>query len=151
MTQAVALPMSSEDIKKIIPHRYPFLLVDRVTEFEDRQRIVGYKNVTANEEFFNGHFPERALMPGVLILEALAQLGVIFSRCCTGGVGPDSLMVFSGADSVKFRRPVVPGDCLKLELSDLKSKFGHWQLTGKATVEGELVASAIIKAAEIPK
>jgi beta-hydroxyacyl-ACP dehydratase FabZ len=143
------LPLSVQQIFEIIPHRYPFLLVDRVTEFGDGEYIVGYKNVSANEPFFNGHFPGRPIMPGLLIIEAIAQLGCVYTKLATGGSAPDSLMVLTGADGARFRRPVVPGDQLKLEIRGFKRKGNHWKITGTATVEGELAASATVTASEI--
>ena len=141
-------PLSVEDIRKLIPHRYPMLLVDRVTEFVDNERIVGFKNVTANEEFFQGHFPEIPLMPGVLMLEALAQLGVLFSRISDGGGPSDKLNVFAGVDEVRFRRPVVPGDRLNLEMTLLKRRKGLWKMKGVASVDGEVAVEGILTAAE---
>lgn len=142
------LPLLIEDIKKLIPHRYPILLVDRVTEFVEGEYIRGYKNVTANEEFFQGHFPERAIMPGVLMLEALAQLGVLFSRLGVNAAPPDRLNVFAGVDEVRFRRPVVPGDQLVLEMNLIKRRPGLWKMKGIARVGDEVVVEGILTAAE---
>ncbi|MCL4119890.1 UNVERIFIED_CONTAM: hypothetical protein GTU68_059528 [Idotea baltica] len=142
-------PLLIEDIRKLIPHRYPFLLVDRVTEFIDGERIVGRKNVTANEEFFQGHFPERPMMPGVLMLEALAQLGVIFSRLGDSAVSGDSLNVFAGVDDVRFRRPVVPGDILELEMTLIKRRAGLWKMKGIARVDGDIAVEGVLTAAEV--
>ena len=109
------------EIKKIIPHRYPFLLVDKVIECDMDSRIVGIKNVTANEPFFQGHFPEFPIMPGVLIIEALAQVACILGiKILDKEVGP--VVFFTGIDKAKFRRPVVPGDQLRLELTKIKQK-----------------------------
>ena len=141
-------PLSIEEIRKLIPHRYPMLLVDRVTEFVDDECIRGYKNVTANEEFFQGHFPHIPLMPGVLMLEALAQLGVLFSRISDGGGPSDKLNVFAGVDEVRFRRPVVPGDRLDLEMTLLKRRKGLWKMKGIASVDGEVAVEGILTAAE---
>ncbi len=146
----IELPLTVEKIQEVIPHRYPFLLVDRVVEFEDGKNIVGLKNVTVNEPFFNGHFPERPIMPGVLILEALAQMGVLYSRLRTDGADRKGLSVFAGADKVRFRRPVVPGDQLKLEMIEVKRRSTLWVMEGIATVDGEEVASGLLRAAEIP-
>lgn len=112
-------------IKELLPHRYPFLLVDRVLEMEAGVRAVGYKNLTANEEFFNGHFPFKPIMPGVLMLEALAQLGClcVLSRDEYKG----SLMVFAGVDNVKFRTMVVPGDRLDMEIVLTKMRPTNWK------------------------
>lgn len=109
----VKLPIDSEGIKKIIPHRYPFLLVDRVEKIDiEKKEICGYKNVSANEPFFQGHFPEKAIMPGVLILEALAQLGAVMTLANPQNAGKIALLL--GIDGAKFRRAVVPGDKLEL-------------------------------------
>lgn len=142
------LPLLIEDIKELLPHRYPMLLVDRVTEFQDGERIKGLKCISANEQFFNGHFPDRPIMPGVLMLEALAQLGVLFAKLTTGGMRKDQLCVFAGAESVKFRRPVVPGDVLEIEMSLIKRRSSHWKMQGLGTVGGEKVIEAVLLAAE---
>jgi 3-hydroxyacyl-[acyl-carrier-protein] dehydratase len=144
------LPLDTVKIKEIIPHRYPFLLIDRVTEFNDGHNIVGLKNVSCNESFFEGHFPERPLMPGVLILEALAQLGVLYSRVRSDGVEGKRLSVFAGVDKVRFRRPVSPGDQLKLEMIEVKRRSNLWVMEGIASVDGEEAASGLLRAAEIP-
>jgi 3-hydroxyacyl-[acyl-carrier-protein] dehydratase len=140
------LPIKYQDIVKLLPHRYPFLLVDRITEFEPWKRIVGYKNVTANEEFFQGHFPENPIMPGVLIIEAMAQTGGILSRLSMME-GEDSqseprLMIFLGMDNVKFRRQVVPGDQLKLVVDAIRTGSKIWKIAGKAFVDEDVAAEA---------
>ncbi len=142
------LPLLTEDIQKVIPHRYPMLLVDRVIEFYDGERIVGFKNVTANESFFQGHFPEQQIMPGVLMLEALAQLGVLFSKLTSNGVRPEVLSVFAGVENIRFRRQVVPGDVLTLEMSLLKRRRGIWKMAGVAKVGDEIAVDGILLAAE---
>lgn len=149
MSESPELPFGAEQIEKIIPHRYPFLLIDRVTAFEDRVSIEGMKNVTANEHYFVGHFPGRPIMPGVLMLEALAQLGAIFAKLSTGGVGENRLVVFSGAEEVRFRRPVVPGDTLTLRMELIRSKFGHWKMKGTAKVGDDLAVDGILMATEV--
>lgn len=125
------------EIKKILPHRYPFLLVDRILEVEDGKRAVGYKNITANEEFFNGHFPDYPVMPGVLIVEALAQVGAVAMLKLPDNQG--RLAFFAGIDNCRFKRQVVPGDQLRLEveMTRVKGKIGKGKAV--ATVEGELV------------
>lgn len=130
------------EIKKIIPHRYPFLLVDRILEVEDGKRAVGYKNITANEEFFNGHFPDYPVMPGVLIVEALAQVGAVAMLKLPGNQG--RLAFFAGIDNCRFKRQVVPGDQLRLEveMTRVKGKIGKGK--GVATVDGELVCETEI-------
>jgi beta-hydroxyacyl-ACP dehydratase FabZ len=128
------------EIMSILPHRYPMLLVDRVLEI-DATRIVGLKNVSANEQFFQGHFPGAPVMPGVLIVEALAQCGAILGLKDM----PDrdrKLFLFGGVDKARFRRPVVPGDQLRLECEVLHRRASSVKLKGTATVEGQLVAEA---------
>lgn len=131
------------EIMNFLPHRYPFLLVDRIVGLEPEKRIVGLKNVTINEEFFQGHFPGAPVMPGVLIIEAMAQVaGVLVYRDL-----PErhrKLIYFTGIESAKFRRPVVPGDQLLIEMELLgrRNNFGKFQ--GHATVEGKLVAEAVV-------
>jgi beta-hydroxyacyl-ACP dehydratase FabZ len=130
-----------EEILKILPHRYPFLLVDRILELEPGKRVVGIKNVTYNEEFFQGHFPGQPVMPGVLVLEAMAQVAGIALL----GMVPDrekKLLYLSGVDRCRFRRPVVPGDQLRIEatIMSLKSKFCKCRAT--ASVDGNVCAEA---------
>lgn len=143
------LPFSAIDIQSILPHRYPFIMIDQVTEFVDLDYIQGVKLVSANEPFFNGHFPNRPIMPGVLILEALAQIGAIFAKLATGGATPDKLIVFSGATDVRFRRPVVPGDILTLRMGEHRKRGQHWRMVGSAKVGDAMAAEAIIMATEI--
>jgi 3-hydroxyacyl-[acyl-carrier-protein] dehydratase len=139
------LPLSYEEIIRLLPHRYPFLFVDRITELEPEKRVVGLKNVTGNEPFFQGHFPGRPVMPGVLIIEAMAQVGGILARVSV----PDVLkkekedgIFFMSMDKVKFRRPVVPGDQIVFELEPLRTGSRVWKMRGKATVNGKIVAEA---------
>ena len=129
------------EIKKILPHRYPFLLVDRIIKIEDKKRIIGIKNVSINEPFFQGHFPNYPIMPGVLIIEAMAQVGGILI-IKTEEQKNIKLPFFVGVDKVRFRKPVFPGDELKLELEVLKSKNKYWKMKGKAYVKDNLVAEA---------
>lgn len=149
--------MSSEsalDIQQILsmlPHRYPFLLVDRVLELEPGVGIKAYKNVTFNENFFQGHFPGQPIMPGVLIMEALAQAGGLFVVKTLGVSATDKLFLFTGIESAKFRRPVVPGDQLMLEASVLRRKMNIWKMQGRATVDGVLVAEGVFSAAVVDK
>ncbi|MFL8937755.1 3-hydroxyacyl-ACP dehydratase FabZ [Rossellomorea oryzaecorticis] len=124
------------EIKDIIPHRYPFLLVDRITEVEEGKKAVGIKNVTANEEFFNGHFPDYPVMPGVLIVEALAQVGAVAMLKKEDNRG--RLAFFTGIDKCRFKRQVKPGDQLKLEVEMIRFKGAIGKGKGLATVDGEV-------------
>ncbi|WP_366924859.1 3-hydroxyacyl-ACP dehydratase FabZ [Metallumcola ferriviriculae] len=132
-----------EQIKKILPHRYPFLLIDRVLEMEEGKRVVAVKNVTANEPFFQGHFPEYSVMPGVLIIEAMAQTGAVGLLSKEEFHG--KIAFFTGIDNAKFRRQVVPGDQLRLEVEFTALRGGFGKGKGKAFVGGELAAEAEIK------
>ncbi len=141
--------IEAKEILKFLPHRYPFLLVDRIVEIEADKKIVGIKNVSFNENFFQGHFPNQPVMPGVLICEAMAQCGAIFAYTVRGGVDANKLFVLTGLDRVKFKRPVEPGDQLRIELTCLKRRGPFWKMSGVATVEGKLAAQAEISAMEI--
>jgi beta-hydroxyacyl-ACP dehydratase FabZ len=123
--------------------------VDRIIEIDPEHKIVGIKNVSINENFFQGHFPNHPVMPGVLICEALAQVGAIFAHNARGGRDEDKIFVLTGLDKVKFKRPVEPGDQLRLEVTCLKRRGSFWKLHGVASVEGQLVAQAEISAMEI--
>ena len=139
------LPLTYQDIITVLPHRYPFLLVDRITELEPGKRIVGLKNVTINEPFFQGHFPGNPIMPGVLIIEAMAQVGGVlagFSLPERAGTDGEKALFFMSMDKVKFRKPVVPGDQIVFELTPLRTGTRVWKMAGKAYVDGALVAEA---------
>lgn len=141
--------MDVQEIRQFLPQRYPFLMVDRVTEVQAGKSINGFKNVTANEEFFNGHFPGNPVMPGVLILEAMAQLSGILGFYTTGKRPADGFIyLFAGVDKVRFKRQVVPGDRLELQSEFTGSKLNIYKFTCRALVDGELVASADILVAE---
>ena len=131
------------DIQKILPHRPPFLLIDRIIEMETGKRIVWIKNVTINEPFFAGHFPNYPVMPGVLIIEAMAQTGGVLALR-DEAIGSDKLVLFAAIEEAKFRRPVVPGDQLRLELEVLQRHTTFARMKGKAHVDGKLVAEAIL-------
>lgn len=135
--------MDIQEILKQLPHRYPFLLVDRVLELESNTRIKAIKNVTFNEPFFTGHFPGRPVMPGVLILEALAQAAGLLAFDAMGKV-PDenNIYYFVGIDSARFKRPVVPGDQLALEITIDRVRGGIWKFNAVASVDGEVAAEA---------
>ena len=141
--------MDVNEIRKYLPHRYPFLLVDRVVDLVPGESIVAYKNVTVNEPFFNGHFPDHPVMPGVLIVEAMAQAaGVLGFKTMDKTPQDGSIYYFVGSDKLRFKRPVVPGDQLKLEASIVSEKRGIWKFDVRATVDGELASSATILCAD---
>ncbi len=133
--------LDNKQIQEIIPHRYPFLLVDKVTELTE-DKVVGIKNVTVNEPFFQGHFPSNPIMPGVLIVEALAQVGAVLALSMEENKG--KLAVFTGMNNFKFRRQVKPGDTLVLEAQLGSFRHGMGKATVKATVDGEMAASGEI-------
>jgi len=141
--------LTNLDIRKIIPHRYPFLLVDRIIELEPGKRAVGIKNVTANEPFFQGHFPDYPIMPGVLIVEALAQTAGIAVNAETAGAegdgGEAKLGVFASIDEMKFKKQVLPGDTLRLEAEILSSKLGVVKAKVRATVDDKVAAEGEIR------
>ncbi len=137
-------------IQGILPHRYPFLLVDRILEIEPGKRIVGIKNVTVNEEFFQGHFPGKPVMPGVLIIEAMAQVGGVLLLMDVEN-RQDKLVYFMGIDEARFRKPVVPGDQIRFELEVLRLKASVCKLQGKAFVDGALVAEAVIMSSMVDR
>ena len=138
------------EIMSILPHRYPFLLIDRVVEIEPKQRIVAIKNVSFNEPQFQGHFPDYPIMPGVLMVEAIAQAGgaLLLTEI------PDrenKLMVFTGIDAAKFRRPVVPGDQVRIEVKVLNWRTAAVRMQGTATVDGKVVCEATVMCALVPR
>jgi len=130
-------------IKEYLPHRYPLLLVDRVVDYELGKTITAIKNVTVNEEFFNGHFPHKPVMPGVLMIEALAQTAAILSFM-TMNVKPDenSVVYFVGIDNARFKRPVEPGDQLRMHIEILRTSRGIWKYKAEATVDGKVAVEA---------
>jgi beta-hydroxyacyl-ACP dehydratase FabZ len=139
------LPLYYQDIIRILPHRYPFLFVDRIIELELNKRVVGIKNVTINEPFFQGHFPGNPIMPGVLIIEGMAQVGGVLARLSIPGLLEDQNrqnIFFMSMDKVKFRKPVLPGDQIVFELEALRTGSRIWKVSGKALVKDALVAEA---------
>ena len=135
--------MLSEEVKQFLPHRYPFLLVDRVLECIPGERLTAIKNVTVNEPFFQGHFPQKAIMPGVLIIEALAQAtGLLGFRTMSESPRDDLLYMLVGVDNVRFKRQVIPGDQLLLNVKLEKRSRSIWKFTCEATVDGERVTTA---------
>lgn len=137
--------MNTTEIMGVLPHRYPFLLVDSLEEVEAGQKVVGYKNVTINEPFFQGHFPEHPIMPGVLIIEAMAQVGGAYTSV-VDDVGEGKVTYFVGIDKARFRKPVLPGDVLRMELTIMSKRRGIYQFEAKAYVGESLVAQAELKA-----
>lgn len=150
MSEIVAPVMDVQQIMKLLPHRYPFLLIDRVLEVEPKQRILCLKNISVNEPQFTGHFPDYPLMPGVLIIEAIAQAGgaLLLNEI------PDrenKLMVFTGIDGAKFRKPVVPGDQLKIEVTVLNWRSRAVKMQGVATVDGKVACEATVTCQLVPR
>jgi 3-hydroxyacyl-[acyl-carrier-protein] dehydratase len=131
-----------QEIQTLIPHRYPMLLVDRVLDYEAGKWLHAIKNVTFNEPVFTGHFPELAIFPGVLILEALAQATGVLGFKTTEGREEDEMYLFASIDNAKFKRPVVPGDTMHLHVEFLKERRGMWKFYGEAKVDGKVVCSA---------
>jgi len=131
------------EIRGFLPHRYPFLLLDRVISFEPGKSLVGIKNVTVNEPCFTGHFPEAPVMPGVLIIEALAQAsGILIFKTLGRSREPDELFYLAGIDNARFKKMVVPGDVMHLEIELLKERRGLWKFRGTAKVDGEVACTA---------
>ena len=144
--------MDIVEIMSILPHRYPLLLIDRIVELERKTRIVALKNVTINEPHFAGHFPDFPIMPGVLIVEAIAQAGGALLLTEFSQHDRDTkLMVFTGIDSARFRRPVVPGDQLRIEVTVLNWRTSAARMRGVATVEGKIVCEAVVTCMVVPR
>jgi 3-hydroxyacyl-[acyl-carrier-protein] dehydratase len=144
--------MDITEIMSILPHRYPFLLIDRVIEMERKHRIVALKNVTANEPHFTGHFPDYPIMPGVLTIEAMAQAGgALLLTEFSQEERADKLMVFTGIEEARFRRPIVPGDQLRIEVTVLNWRSRAVKMQGVCTVEGKVAADATITCQLVPR
>ncbi len=134
--------LGPDEIQELLPHRYPFLLVDRILELEEGRRVVGIKNVTINEAFFIGHFPGHPIMPGVLVLEAMAQVGGVLLMQTLKAKAEKKIMYFTGIDKARFRKPVLPGDQIRFELEILHLRSRACRMKGQAFVNGNLVAEA---------
>jgi 3-hydroxyacyl-[acyl-carrier-protein] dehydratase len=139
--------MDISRIQELLPHRYPFLLIDRVTEYEEKDYLIGLKNVSVNEPQFTGHFPQMAIFPGVLILEAMAQATGLLAFQSFGAPAENELYYFASIDKAKFRKPVVPGDQLIIKVNFIKERRGIALFDGVAEVDGEVVCSAELKCA----
>ena len=139
--------LNEVDIRRMLPHRYPFLLIDRVLDFTVNESIRALKNVTVNEPFFQGHFPDGPVMPGVLIIEAMAQAGGILGHASRDDAAPRALFYLVGVDEARFRRPVYPGDQLIFDLEVDRIRRGMWKFNGSASVDGQTVATARIMTA----
>lgn len=148
MSLTLQLPLDVPAIQKLLPHRYPFLLIDRVVELEPHKRVLAYKNVSCNEPFFNGHFPGNPVMPGVLVVEALAQAGGLLTQVSHGGVAEGRSFYLVKIDGARFSRMVAPGDKLELEVTLKRMIRNMAMYTGVARVDGEIAACADIMCAE---
>jgi 3-hydroxyacyl-[acyl-carrier-protein] dehydratase len=144
--QAEGAQFDIQRIMAMIPHRYPFLMIDRVIDAVPNERATGIKNVSINEHFFQGHFPSRAVMPGVLIIEAMAQTAAVLVVHTLGADSEGKLVYFMSVDNARFRRPVFPGDCLHVQVVKQRNRGNVWKFEGKARVDGQLMAEAVFAA-----
>ena len=145
---SISLPIEAKDIQKLIPHRYPFMLIDRITAFESGKSLIAIKNITMNEPQFTGHFPDFPVMPGVLVIEAMALACGALAILTEGGRDPDEIYFFAGIDDARFKRQVIPGDRLVFEIELLQSKRGIGKFKAVAKVDGELAVEAGIMCAK---
>jgi 3-hydroxyacyl-[acyl-carrier-protein] dehydratase len=145
------MKLDINEIMACLPHRYPFLLVDKIVEFEEGKQITGIKNVTINEPFFQGHFPGHPIMPGVLIVEAMAQVGGILAFKSDPENAEGKVVYFMGIDKARFRKPVLPGDQVRIVLTVLKQRRAIWKFKGEAFVDDNLVAEAELMATVMDK
>ena len=141
MPLGLAAPLDVPAIERVLPHRFPFLMIDRVVELSD-EKVVALKNVSANEPYFAGHFPGHPIMPGVLQVEAMAQAGAVLAMNILADAGDKPLVFFMGIDKVKFRKPVVPGDQLRIEVTPLRKGGAIWKMAGRALVDDNVVSEA---------
>lgn len=146
MNEAAAKPIDISRIMQLIPHRYPMLMIDRIVEAEPGERAVAIKNVTINENFFQGHFPARPVMPGVLIIESMAQTAAALVAHTLGGETEGKIVFFTSIDNARFRRPVTPGDCLRIEVVKERNRGSLWRFRGEAKADGQLMAEAVFAA-----
>ncbi len=149
MTETAVRTLTSLDIQRVLellPHRYPFLMVDRIVEVDGDNSAIGIKNVTVNEPHFQGHFPGRPVMPGVLILEAMAQTAGAICIAAAEGQRAPGVVYLTSIDGAKFRRPVVPGDVLRIRVTKLRQRMNLWKFQAEATVDGAVVAEAMVSA-----
>lgn len=149
--QKQGIDISFDRILELIPHRYPILMIDKMMDVIPNERATGIKNVTANENYFEGHFPQHKVMPGVLIIEAMAQTAAVLVVHTLGAASEDSLVYFMSIDQARFRKPVVPGDTIHVHVVKQRSRGNVWKFTGRALVDGNLVAEATFAAMILDK
>jgi 3-hydroxyacyl-[acyl-carrier-protein] dehydratase len=146
LAEETGIQLDIQRIMEMIPHRHPFLMIDRVVDVVSNVRATGIKNVSINEHYFQGHFPTRPVMPGVLIVEAMAQTAAVLVVHTLGPASEGKLVYFMSVDNARFRRPVVPGDCLNVHVSKQRNRGNVWKFEGKAEVDGHLAAEAVFAA-----
>jgi 3-hydroxyacyl-[acyl-carrier-protein] dehydratase len=144
--ETAAIQLDIQRIMEMIPHRHPFLMIDRVVDVVANERATGIKNVSINEQYFQGHFPARPVMPGVLIIEAMAQTAAVLVVHTLGAASEGKLVYFMSVDNARFRRPVMPGDCLHVHVSKQRNRGNVWKFEGRAEVEGRVAAEAVFAA-----